>query len=78
MIYVKSVLSGLAGAVLGALLMLGLEAVAFALLAAVGRGLASTGSGGIAWLLFPTIPLLVFAAAGFVLGFWWTFRKRRA
>jgi hypothetical protein len=76
MIYFKSILAGLVGAVLAALLMLVLEAAAFVLLASVGRGLASTGSGGIAWMLFPTIPILVFAAAGFVAGFWWTYRKR--
>ena len=76
MIYVKSILSGLAGAVLGAVLMLVLEALASTLLA-VWRS-RSAGSGGFGFFVtFPTIPMLVFAAAGFVAGFWWVYRKRR-
>ena len=78
MIYIKSLAAGVVGAVLGAVLMLVLEVAAFALLALVGRGLASTGSGGIGSVsvMGPTIPMLVFATAGFVAGFWLIYRKR--
>jgi hypothetical protein len=80
MIYLKSIAAGLAGAVAGAVLMLVLELVAFALLMAVGRSAGATGSGGIGAVsvLGPTIPMLVFAVAGFVAGFWLVFRKRSA
>jgi hypothetical protein len=77
MIYVKSVAAGVVGAVAGAVLMVGLQVLAFVLLAVI-RGGAATGSGSIAGIsvLGPTIPMVVFAAAGFVAGFWLVYRRR--
>jgi hypothetical protein len=77
MIYLKSFGAGLVGALLGAILMVMLGAVAFAGLAAFGRGVAATGSGGIGVVVMrPAVPVLVFAAAGFVAGFWWMYRRQ--
>jgi hypothetical protein len=77
MIYVKSIVSGVIGAILAAVLMLVLEVAAFALLAFWQRRSQEGGAGGFS-VMFPGIPVLVFAAAGFVFGFWWTYRKRAA
>ena len=77
MIYLKAIGAGLVGALLGAVLMVILGAIAFAALAALSRGIAATGSGGIgAIVMRPAIPVLVFAAAGFVAGFWWMYRRQ--
>ena len=64
MIYARSIVSGVIGAILAAVLMLVLELLAFALLAFWHSRSQGAGAGGFS-VVFPGIPVLVFAAAGF-------------
>jgi hypothetical protein len=75
MIYLKSVATGVVASLLAVVLLVVLEAAAFAV--ATSWQSRTTGSGGIAGVS-SAMPIVIAAIAGFIAGFWWMFRRQSA
>lgn len=74
MIYIRSIGAGIVGSVVAVFLFLLIEVLSFALALGWPGGSGSGGIGAVSVGVWPG-PILV-AVSGFVLGFWWEFRKR--
>jgi hypothetical protein len=73
MIWIKSVLVGLAGAILATVMVL-IAVIVWM----VGVNTGAVGSGGIGFVAVGIIPIVFLPAiVGFALGFWWTMRRER-
>jgi hypothetical protein len=73
--YVKSLLSGLVGALLAsAIWVLAVFVLPLVVPVLIGR---FTGSGGVATASFSSGPLVLVAMVGFVAGAWWGLRRAR-
>ena len=73
MIWIKSVLIGLAAGVL-AIVLVPIAMLAWTLITTIG----AVGSGGIGFVLVGTEMVFLPAIIGFAFGFWWSARRARA